>query len=271
MSTIISPTIINTVHVLLSSNIAATLVTIGLVLPLLFYTVFYFLHLRSSAIKDLKKEECLVLITGCDTGFGHMLALALTARGYPVVATCYTTAGIKALEAQNVFRVLQCDVTKLEDLQQVEKIVDTLIDDSRAGSLLSSPGGSNSGKHQSNPSNQGSPRSQGPRYKLWAVVNNAGIAPTGFVDWLPISAARQVMEVNYFAIIQVIQTMLPLLKTVRNSRIINVSSAAGFSGFPGGGYYCGSKHAVEGLMKCLRQELIGWNIHVCNVNPGFMK
>ena len=33
----------------------------------------------------------------------------------------------------------------------------------------------------------------------------------------------------------------------------------------------GSKHAVEGLAKCLRYELRPWNIHVCNINPAFMK
>ncbi len=32
-----------------------------------------------------------------------------------------------------------------------------------------------------------------------------------------------------------------------------------------------SKHAIEGFAKCLRQELSTWGIHVCNINPGFMK
>eukprot|EP01034_Spumella_vulgaris_P026167 gene26167-32702_t len=43
------------------------------------------------------------------------------------------------------------------------------------------------------------------------------------------------------------------------------------AGFPNGGPYCGSKHAVEGMSKCLRQELRPWNIFVCNINPGFMR
>ena len=37
------------------------------------------------------------------------------------------------------------------------------------------------------------------------------------------------------------------------------------------GPYCGTKHAVEGLAKCLRHELGYFNIHVANINPGFMK
>jgi NAD(P)-dependent dehydrogenase (short-subunit alcohol dehydrogenase family) len=36
------------------------------------------------------------------------------------------------------------------------------------------------------------------------------------------------------------------------------------------GVYCASKHAVEGLGKCLQLELAPWNIRVCHINPGFM-
>jgi NAD(P)-dependent dehydrogenase (short-subunit alcohol dehydrogenase family) len=36
-------------------------------------------------------------------------------------------------------------------------------------------------------------------------------------------------------------------------------------------HFAASKHAVEGLGKSLRQELAPWNIHVCHINPGFMK
>lgn len=37
------------------------------------------------------------------------------------------------------------------------------------------------------------------------------------------------------------------------------------------GAYAASKHAVEGLMKSVREELKPWNIHVVNVNPGFFR
>ena len=37
------------------------------------------------------------------------------------------------------------------------------------------------------------------------------------------------------------------------------------------GVYCASKHAVEGLGKCLQLELAPWNIRVCHINPGFMR
>jgi NAD(P)-dependent dehydrogenase (short-subunit alcohol dehydrogenase family) len=37
------------------------------------------------------------------------------------------------------------------------------------------------------------------------------------------------------------------------------------------GFYDASKHAVEGFAKALRAEMKPWNIHVSNLNPGFMR
>mmetsp|Transcript_1594 Transcript_1594/g.2634 ORF Transcript_1594/g.2634 Transcript_1594/m.2634 type:complete len:205 (-) Transcript_1594:141-755(-) len=91
------------------------------------------------------------------------------------------------------------------------------------------------------------------------------------MDWISPESNYQVMEVNYFAVVKVIQAFLPLLKQVRHSRIINISSIAGICGSYQLGIYTASKHAVEGMGKVLRQELRPWNIHTCHINPGFMK
>eukprot|EP00604_Paraphysomonas_vestita_P003095 CAMPEP_0174818440 /NCGR_PEP_ID=MMETSP1107-20130205/1111_1 /TAXON_ID=36770 /ORGANISM="Paraphysomonas vestita, Strain GFlagA" /LENGTH=99 /DNA_ID=CAMNT_0016030265 /DNA_START=506 /DNA_END=802 /DNA_ORIENTATION=+ len=37
------------------------------------------------------------------------------------------------------------------------------------------------------------------------------------------------------------------------------------------GFYDAAKHAVEGYGKALRAEMKLWNIHVSNINPGFMR
>jgi short-subunit dehydrogenase len=54
-------------------------------------------------------------------------------------------------------------------------------------------------------------------------------------------------------------------------RIVNLSSIAGFLSAPTMGFYDASKHAVEGFAKALRAEMKPWNIHVSNLNPGFMR
>jgi NAD(P)-dependent dehydrogenase (short-subunit alcohol dehydrogenase family) len=79
------------------------------------------------------------------------------------------------------------------------------------------------------------------------------------------------MDVNYFGTVRMIKSALPLLKQSKESRIVNVSSLAGLTSMMYMGAYCASKHAVEGMTKALRSELRPWNIHVCNVNPGFAR
>jgi NAD(P)-dependent dehydrogenase (short-subunit alcohol dehydrogenase family) len=106
--------------------------------------------------------------------------------------------------------------------------------------------------------------------KLYCVVNNAGIAPIGFTDWMSMDAFRKAMEVNYFACIGVVKELLPYLKQNKGSRIINLSSMAGKAAGCSFGPYSGSKHALEGWSKALRFELLPYDIKVCNVNPGFM-
>ena len=158
--------------------------------------------------------ECLVVITGCDSGFGQSTSRLLSEKGYKVIACCLTEEG--CTKNDFAYKQIKCDVTKPEDILKVVKAVD------------SSP------------------------LKLWALVNNAGIAPIGFIDWLPIDSFRAAMEVNYFGLVQMTKSMLPFLKANKGSRVINISSMAGLIANEGFGPYAASKHAVEGFSKSLR-------------------
>jgi hypothetical protein len=46
---------------------------------------------RQQRVADIARKW--VVITGCDTGFGHALARRLDALGFNVVATCLTVTG----------------------------------------------------------------------------------------------------------------------------------------------------------------------------------
>jgi len=50
--------------------------------------------------------------------------------------------------------------------------------------------------------------------------------------------------------------------------IINISSVAGRLSFPGGGVYCGSKFALEGMSDALRAEVEQFGIDVVLIEPG---
>eukprot|EP00605_Chrysophyceae_sp_TOSAG23-4_P002345 GSChrysophyteH1.ASY1.ANO1.2593.1 assembled CDS len=181
-----------------------------------------------------------VCVTGCDSGFGLYMAKKMKDLGYIVVATCLSQAGANVLEEYGV------GYTVVVDLCSEEKAYSAIGDAVRNAIA----------------DNRGS--------KLWGLVNNAGIAPIGFTDWMPMADFRKSMEVNYFAIVGVTKELLPLLKQSAHSRIINVSSMAGKTATCSFGPYAGSKHALEGYAKALRYELRPFGIEVCNVNPGFM-
>ncbi len=68
------------------------------------------------------------------------------------------------------------------------------------------------------------------------------------------------MDVNVFGAVAVTQLLLPYLKNTRGSRIINLSSMAGFIAQAGMGAYAASKHALEGFAKSLKEELAPWGV-----------
>ncbi|XP_054933756.1 retinol dehydrogenase 7-like isoform X2 [Dermacentor andersoni] len=71
-----------------------------------------------------------VLITGCDTGFGHLLAERLAKDGFIVFAGCLDASGTGArlLKEETNIHVLQMNVTKQEDIDAAAEIVEKTLD-----------------------------------------------------------------------------------------------------------------------------------------------
>ena len=85
------------------------------------------------------------------------------------------------------------------------------------------------------------------------LINCAGILKEGYFENLSEDAFQQVMNVNFFGMLKMIKTFLPMLKQSQG-RIVNIASMAGLEGVFGYTPYCSSKHAVVGLTKCLDFE-----------------
>ena len=66
-----------------------------------------------------------VLITGCDSGFGYMLALRLDSLGYTVYAGCLTENGANELKQRGSdnLQVILLDVTCSESIEQAHQYV----------------------------------------------------------------------------------------------------------------------------------------------------
>ena len=108
---------------------------------------------------------------------------------------------------------------------------------------------------------------------LKGLVNNAGIAVAGPMLELPLEEFENQMDVNVTGIVRVTQAFGPLLGvdsslTGEPGRIVMMSSVAGEMGAPFLGPYAASKHAVEGISKSLRRELMLYGIEVVVIGPG---
>jgi NAD(P)-dependent dehydrogenase (short-subunit alcohol dehydrogenase family) len=101
--------------------------------------------------------------------------------------------------------------------------------------------------------------------RLDGLINNAGIATTGPLEFLPIDELRRQLEVNVIAQIAVIQACMPALRAA-GGRIVNISSISGRVALPLYGPYAASKCALEALSDSLRREQ--QDVPVVLVEPG---
>ncbi|XP_053413544.1 17-beta-hydroxysteroid dehydrogenase type 6-like isoform X1 [Nycticebus coucang] len=183
-------------------------------------------------------QDKYIFITGCDSGFGNLLARQLDARGLRVLAACLTEKGAEQLKAQTSDRLetVSLDVTKTESVTAATQWVKERIGDRG----------------------------------LWGLVNNAGIIdPIAFIEWQSFEDSLNILKVNLIGLVQVTLSMLPLVRRAQG-RIVNVSSILGrIASF--GGVYSSSKHGVEGFSDILRRELRHFGVKVSIIEPGYFR
>ncbi|HZZ73354.1 MAG TPA: SDR family NAD(P)-dependent oxidoreductase [Pirellulales bacterium] len=103
------------------------------------------------------------------------------------------------------------------------------------------------------------------------LVNNAGVGGIGPFQKSSEARLRNILEVNFFAAVELIRSALPLLKRGRDPLIVNVSSVLGHRGIPFYTEYCASKFALQGFSEALRAELAADNVGLLVVSPGTTK
>jgi short-subunit dehydrogenase len=103
------------------------------------------------------------------------------------------------------------------------------------------------------------------------LINNAGI---GFYlpSWsAPMEHARRIMELNFFALLGMIQLTVPHMRAQGRGTIVNVGSIGGKMTLPWMTVYSASKYAVGSLTEGLRMELKRDGIRTMLVCPGYVK
>ncbi|KAM7113887.1 retinol dehydrogenase 16-like isoform 1-T2 [Molossus nigricans] len=183
-------------------------------------------------------QDKYVFITGCDSGFGNLLARQLDLRGLRVLAACLTEKGAEQLRAQTSDRLetVILDVTKTESIAAATQWVKERTGDRG----------------------------------LWGLVNNAGVSvPTAPNEWLTKQDFMKILDVNLLGVIEVTLSLVPLVRKARG-RVVNVASILGRVVFYGGGY-CISKYGVEAFSDSLRRELSHFGVKVAIIEPGYFK
>ncbi len=176
-----------------------------------------------------------VVVTGASTGIGACCALRFAEHGYRVFAGVRKPEdGVRLLEgARGELHWLPLDVT---DAGMIARAAETV-------------------------------RSAQGHRGLAGLVNNAGIAVGGPLEYLSADRLRAQLEVNVVGLHAVTQAFIPLIRQARG-RIVHIGSIAGLIASPFTGAYAASKHAVEALTDALRLELAPEGIHVSVVEPG---
>ncbi|KAM6979203.1 retinol dehydrogenase 1 [Tautogolabrus adspersus] len=179
-----------------------------------------------------------VLITGCDSGFGNLLARQLDGKGVHVIAACFTdkAATDLAAAASPRLQTLLLDVTDSASIRRAVEFVSREVGDRG----------------------------------LWGLVNNAGRSiPIGPTEWMQIEDFTKVLDVNLLGVIDVTLQFLPLLKKAQG-RVVNMASILGRLSIIGGGY-CLSKWGVEAFSDSLRRDMKQFGVKVSIIEPGFFK
>jgi NAD(P)-dependent dehydrogenase (short-subunit alcohol dehydrogenase family) len=174
------------------------------------------------------------VVTGASTGIGAATVHELDQRGFRVWATVRKEADAARLEQAYAgrVRVLPLDITDDEAVRA-------------AGDRITAEG------------------------PLHGLVNNAGVALPGPLEFLPLAEFRRQLEVNLVGQLAVTQAMLPALRQ-GPGRVVVVGSIGGRIAGPMIGAYHASKFGLVGLTDTLRAELAPWGLRVVLVEPGMI-
>ena len=175
------------------------------------------------------------LVTGASTGIGQACASRLVQEGFSVFAGVRRPEDGERLASATPERLrwLLLDVTKPDQIAAAFATVAAATQD----------------------------------HGLDGLVNNAGVAIGGPLEFVTPELLRRQLEVNVIGMHAMTVAFLPLLRRA-TGRIVNMGSIAGLVSSPFVGPYTASKHAVEGLTDSWRLELAPEGIHVAVIEPG---
>jgi len=178
-------------------------------------------------------ESKVAIVTGTSRGIGKAVAYGMSLAGAKVYGLSRST---KKSEETPGIHYISCDITQLEHL---ETVVNRIYEESS---------------------------------KIDILVNIAGITLPDDTLSLDSKAKTfdQTFDVNVKAPFYLIHLVSEYMKQNAKGSIINFTSIAAESGFPGNPSYVSSKGALKMLTKAFAEDLSPYGIRVNSIAPGYI-
>ncbi|PHH52594.1 putative oxidoreductase YusZ [Ceratocystis fimbriata CBS 114723] len=100
------------------------------------------------------------------------------------------------------------------------------------------------------------------------LVNNAGQSGLAPLEDVSEKDVHAMMATNLYGPMYAMQAVIPGMRDRKSGLIINVSSAIGLTGLPGGSLYAATKFALEGVTESTSKDLAAFGIEAMCVEPG---
>lgn len=180
-----------------------------------------------------------ILITGTSSGLGLASAIELAKRGERVFASMRDLSRSDDLKRAALDAGVEVDIFQLD-------VTDSASVTAGVMSVLSKTG------------------------KIDVVVNNAGLASLGPLEFTTEDEVQKIFDVNVFGALRVIKAALPSMRSEGRGRIINISSIAAHPrmGSRMWGLYAASKAAISALTLELCKEVAPLGIEVVLLEGG---
>lgn len=197
--------------------------------------------MQGNATDWAQDRERVVLITGAGRGLGRAYAEAWAMRGAKVVVNDRMPPGHEASAAAVVDAIRAAGGQAIADITDISR--------PGAGEALTA-------------------RAIEAYGRLDAIILNAGVAGSGGRIEDQVEAGfREVMAVNFFANIAIVQAALPHLKAAPAGRLLFAASSAGLYGLHGRAPYAASKAALAVFALTLAKENRRHGLGVNILNP----
>ncbi|MGD1899137.1 MAG: SDR family oxidoreductase [Phormidesmis sp.] len=177
------------------------------------------------------------LITGASSGIGEATARAFAKAGFDLALVARSQATLNVLSNELIAFGSQADnfVIDLSEVAQVKE---------RVGAAIAAFG------------------------PIDTLINCAGMGYTGPLGEMPLTDWQQVMTLNVTSVFQVVQALLPEMRSRGEGLIINIASIAAQRSFPDWGAYGVSKAALVALSGAIAAEELANGIRVVTISPG---